>query len=134
MALPALKPISVTTAAVTLTKYDFGSDVVLNRAAGSAITLPLPSAGAEFHFVVGIAPTTAYTIATNGSANIIAGGINELEVDTSDDGPYSAVGDLITFVANIAAIGDYFDLRSDGTKWFLRGQTNLDGGITIGST
>lgn len=132
--IPALKPISVTTAAVTLTKYDIGATVVLNRAAGAAVTLPLPAAGAEFHFVVGIAPTTAYTVATAGSANIIAGGINELEVDTSDDGPYSAVGDLISFVANIAVVGDYFDLSSDGTKWFLRGQTNADGGITIGST
>ena len=130
----ALKSISVTTAAVTLTKYDIGAQVVLNRAAGSAITLPSPRDGAEFRFVVGTAPTTAYTIATAGSSNIIKGGVNELEVDTADDGPYSNAGDLITFVANVAVVGDYVDLRSDGTSWFLRGQTNADGGVTIGST
>ena len=129
-----LKSISATAATLVLTKYDYGSMVVFNRAAGTAVTLPVPADGATFQFVIGTAPTTANTIATSGSANIIKGGVNELEVDTSDDGPYSAVGDLISFVANIAVVGDYADLRSDGTSWFLRGQTNADGGITIGST
>ena len=129
-----LKSISATAATLGLTKYDYGSMGVFNRAAGTAVTLPVPADGATFQFVIGTAPTTANTIATSGSANIIKGGVNELEVDTSDDGPYSAVGDLISFVANIAVVGDYADLRSDGTSWFLRGQTNADGGITIGST
>jgi len=76
----------------------------------------------------------SYTIATNSSDNILIGGINELEVDTMDDGPYSAVGDLITFVDGVAAVGDYIEVISNGTSWYLTGQTNLDGGITIGST
>ncbi|MCZ7856009.1 hypothetical protein O9X81_05230 [Agrobacterium salinitolerans] len=129
-----LKSISATTATLTLTKYENGSTIVFNRAAGTAVTLPAPADGATFKFVIGTAPTTANTIATSGSANIIKGGINELEVDTADDGPYSAVGDLISFVANLAVVGDFVDLSSDGTSWFLRGQTNADGGITIGST
>jgi len=129
-----LKSISATTATLVLTKYDHGATIVFNRAGGTAVTLPAPADGATFNFVIGTAPTTANTIASSGAANIIKGGVNELEVDTADDGPYSAVGDLVSFVANIAAVGDYVDLRSDGTSWFLRGQTNLDGGITIGST
>lgn len=129
-----LKSISVTTATHTLTKYDYGSTVVLNRAGGSTVTLPAPADGAEFHFIVGTAPTTAYTIGTSGGSDIIAGGFNELEVDTGDDGPYLADGDLITFVANTAVVGDFCHLRSNGTKWFLSGQTNADGGATVTKT
>lgn len=129
-----LKSISATAATLALTKYDHGATIVFNRAAGTAVTLPALADGAEFHFVIGTAPTTANTIASAGAANVIAGGVNELEVDTSDDGPYSAVGDLVSFVANVAVVGDYVDLRCDGTRWFLRGQTNADGGVTIGST
>lgn len=111
-----------------------GKTFFLHLAAGFLSTLPAPAAGLRYKFIVKTAPTTAYTIATTSSANIIIGGINELEVDTSDDGPYSAVGDLISFVANVAAVGDWCEVISDGTSWYLTGQTNADGGITIGST
>lgn len=130
----AMQPISVTSATFTLTDAHAGTMIVLNRAGGVTMTLPAPSAGLEFYFVVGTAPTTAYTIASASSANIIVLGVNELEVDTADDGPYSAVGDLVSFVANVAVVGDFIKLTSDGTKWYGHGQTNADGGITIGST
>ncbi len=129
-----MEPISVTAATMTLTKAHASTLIVLNRAGGIGLTLPAPDGGLKYKFVVGTAPTTAYTIATASSANIIKGGINELEVDTSDDGPYSAVGDLFSFVANIAVVGDWADFESDGTSWFVTGQTNADGGVTIGST
>jgi hypothetical protein len=111
-----------------------GKTFFLHLAGGFAVTLPAPVAGLRYKFIVKTAPTTAYTIATADSANIIVGGVNELEVDTGDDGPSSSTGDLITFVANTALAGDYVDLISDGTSWFLSGQTRADGGITIGTT
>jgi len=129
-----MEPISVTAATFAVTKDHSHAQIYLNRAGGITITLPAPDGGLEYHFVVGTAPTTDATIATASSANIIVLGVNELEVDTGDDGPYSAVGDLVSFKANVAAVGDFIKLWSDGTKWYGYGQTNLDGGITIGST
>lgn len=124
-----------TIATDTLTGSQCGSTILLSAATEFLTTLPVPSAGCYFKFIVKAAPASAsYTIATNGSANILIGGVNELEVDTSDDGPYSATGDLVTFVDGVAVVGDYVEVISDGTSWYLDGQTNADGGVTIGST
>lgn len=131
--LPSAK-VETVAAANVITASETGKTFFLALAGGFASTLPAPAAGLNYKFIVSVSPTTAYTIATSGGANIIKGGINELEVDTADDGPYSAVGDLISFVANVAVVGDWVELTSDGTSWFLTGQTNADGGITIGST
>lgn len=129
----ASKVETVTTANV-ITASESGKTFYLATAGGFTSTLPAPAAGLNFRFVVKVAPTTAYVIVTTSSANIMIGGINELEVDTADDGPYIANGDTLNFVANIAAVGDYVDFYSDGTSWYFRGQTNLDGGITLAST
>lgn len=129
-----MEPISVTAATFTVTKAHSHAQIYLNRAAGIALTLPAPDGGLEYEFIIGTAPTTDCTIATASSANIIVLGVNELEVDTADDGPYSAVGDLVSFKANVAVVGDFIKLKSDGTKWYGFGQTNADGGVTIGST
>lgn len=129
-----LEPISLTAATATLTKDHAGAEIFLNRAGGITVTLPEPDAGLRFRFIVGTAPTTAYTINTAGGNNIIVVGVNELEVDTSDDGPYDNDADIVSFVANVAVVGDYLDLTCDGTKWYGRGQTNADGGITSGTT
>jgi len=109
----------------------------LNAAGGFVTTLPTAasSAGVKVRFVVITAPAGgSYTIVTDSSENLIVGGINELEVDTNDDGPYQAAGDLVTFVNGVAVIGDWVELISDGAKWYLHGQANADGGITLGST
>ena len=133
-ALAASYKVETVAAANTITAAESGKTFFLGLAGGFASTLPLPAAGLRYKFIVAVAPTTAYTIATNGGANLFRGGINELEVDTADDGPYSAVGDLISFVANVAVVGDWVTVESDGTSWYITGQTNADGGITIGST
>lgn len=117
-------------AAKTLGAADSGTTYYLSLAGGFTVTLPAPALGLEFKFVVKTAPTTAYVIATNAGADILIGGVNELEVDTSDDGPYDDNADQIDFVASVAAVGDYVEMQSDGTSWYFRGQTNLDGGIT----
>jgi hypothetical protein len=120
------------TAASTLTAADSGKTFFLNSATEFATTLPSPAAGLRFKFVVKAAPASAsYTVVTASSANIIIGGINELEVDTTEDGPYIADGDTITFVDGVAVVGDYVDLVSDGTSWYVSGQANADGGITL---
>jgi hypothetical protein len=131
-----IEPISVTSATITLTKNHMaGGEIYLNRAAGIALTLPAPDAGLSARFIVGTAPATGdYVIGTNGSANIIVIGVNELEVDTNDDGPYDADADAVTLVQAVAVVGDYLDFRCDGTKWYVEGQTNADGGVTTATT
>ena len=66
---------------------------------------------------------------TPGSANIIRGGVNELETDTGDDGPSVTAGDTITFADGVAVVGDHVELFCDGTYWYLRGQAAADAGV-----
>lgn len=127
-----IKPVKDLTAASTLSSSYSGYTLFLNSATEFATTLPAPSAGLNYKFIVKAAPAAAsYTIVTGGSANIIIGGINELEVDTGDDGPYDADADTITFADGVAVVGDWVELVSDGTSWYLTGQANADGGITV---
>jgi hypothetical protein len=131
-ALDTSSSVADLTAASTLTAADSGKTLFLNSATEFATTLPSPAAGLRFRFVVKAAPSGAsYTVVTASSANILIGGINELEVDTGDDGPYIADGDTITFADGVAVVGDYVDLVSDGTSWYVSGQANADGGITL---
>lgn len=129
-----MEPISVTAATFAVTKAHSHAQIYLNRAGGITVTLPAPDGGLEYEFIVGTAPTTAYTVNTFGGADIIVIGVNELEVDTSDDGPRDDNADIVSFVANVALVGDFIKLKSDGTKWYGYGQTAADGGITTGTT
>ena len=128
------RPLETLTAADTLTVQESGKTVILSSATEFAVTLPAASAsaGVEYRIIVGAAPSGAsYTVVTDSSENVIIGGINELEVDTGDDGPYSNAADTITFVDSVSVVGDMIHLVCDGTSWFLHGQANADGGITV---
>lgn len=123
------------TAANTLTYAECGKTIFLNSATEFATTLPAPVAGCYFKFIIKAAPAGAnYTIVTNGGADILIGGVNELEVDSTEDGPYDDNADVITFIQAVAVVGDYVEMISDGTSWYFNGQTNADGGITTGTT
>jgi len=120
------------TATNTLTTAECGKTMTLNSATEFVSTLPAPTAGCYFKFVVKAAPASAsYTVVTDSSGNVIIGGINELEVDTNDDGPYDTNADTITFADGVAVVGDYVEMISDGTSWYINGQANADGGITL---
>tara|TARA_R110002020_G_scaffold239550_1_gene452090 strand:- start:205 stop:657 length:453 start_codon:yes stop_codon:yes gene_type:complete len=123
--------------ATSLTEEDSGAVFLLNSATEFATTLPSVSdAGSGWYckFVIGAAPSSAsYTVvekAADDTDVIILNGINELVVDTNDDGPYSAGCTTITFVDSVAAIGDWIDIWCDGSNYFVTGQTKADGGIT----
>lgn len=136
--MPLLQLVSPTadlTAASTLTSADCGKTLLLNATTEFATTLPAPTAGCKLSFIVKAAPSGAsYTVVTASSDNVLIGGINELEVDTGDDGPYTAAGDTLTFVNGVSVVGDYVEMISDGTSWYLHGQTNADGGATLAGT
>lgn len=133
MLVPAQSAVTLT-AAKTLTADDSHTTFFLGLAGGFTVTLPAPAAGLKFKFVVSVAPTTAYIITTNGGADIMIGGINELEVDSTEDGPYDNNADTLNFVASVAVVGDYVEMESDGTSWYFHGQTNADGGVTTATS
>ena len=117
-----------------ITAAESGKTFFLTLAGGFTSTLPPPALGLKFKFIVTLDPTTSYIIVTDSGDNIMIGGINELEVDTSSDGPYINNGDTLNFVNALAVVGDYVEFESDGTSWFFNGQTNVDGGVTLSST
>ena len=126
--------VEVVTTTNVITAAESGTTFFLNLAGGFTSTLPAPAAGLYFKFIISTSPTTAYIIGTNAGADIMIGGINELEIDTNSDGPYDANADTFNFVANIAVVGDWVEFISDGTSWFFTGQTNADGGVTTSTT
>ena len=124
-------------AASSLSETDSGSIFLLNSATEFATTLPsVADAGIGWYckFVVKAAPSSAsYTIvekAADDTDVIICNGINELEVDTSDDGVFSAGCTTITFADGVAIKGDFIDIWCDGTNYYVSGQTKADGGVT----
>jgi len=128
----------ILTAAKQLTKEDNGKTFYLNSATEFTVTLPaVATAGLGWccEFIVMAAPSgAAYVITELASSDtnvIIANGINELEVDTSDDGPYGATITTISFADGVAVAGDWVRIRSNGATFFATGQTNADGGIAV---
>lgn len=112
---------------------DSGSVKFLNRAAGSAIALPAPSAGATVRMIVGTAPTggTGYVITSN-AANEIVGGVGTTDVNSATDPDFEAAGaNTITFVNDKAVVGDWVELTSNGTLWYARGHCSVFDAITF---
>ena len=129
----SLVPIETLTAARVVTNADSGTTFICSGAAGKAITLPAVAdvtAGWNCRFIVGQAFATTDWIIT-ATAAIMVGGINELEVDTESDGPSTVAGTTINIELGAETIGDYVDFVCDGTKFFIRGQSKLDGAFTL---
>jgi len=101
-------------------------------AAGDDFTLPTPTNGCVIRFVVDAAfATTAMTIVTKSSANIMYGITLEAETDTGDDGPPAAGNDTLTFSASLETVGDWVEFRSNGTNWYVNGAAKLDGAFAF---
>lgn len=114
----------------TLTVAECGKVMTLSHATEFVTTLPAPTAGCRFTFIVANAPETAsYTIVTSGSSNIIHGQVASAE-DALGSVATAASSDTITFVDAKAIIGDYVEVVSDGTSWFVSGLCNVQDGIT----
>lgn len=122
------KPVQKTiTGAYTISEADHGVELVLNAAAGAALTLPSPKPGFKVDIVVGAAfATTNWTVVTASSANIING-----SVEVAGAVVVGGAEDTISFVATAETIGDRVHLSTDGTSWFVSGSAALSGGITL---
>ena len=132
------KKVQSLVAAYSMQELDSGKIFKLNSASEFATTLPSVSDAGQGWYckvVVDAAPSSAsYTVvekAADDTDVIIVNGINELEVDTSDDGPYSAGCTTITFADGVAVKGDWIDIWCDGSNYFVTGQSKADGGISV---
>tara|TARA_R110000764_G_scaffold57281_1_gene124744 strand:+ start:1732 stop:2439 length:708 start_codon:yes stop_codon:yes gene_type:complete len=126
----SLVPIETLTAARVVSNADSGTTFICSGAAGKAITLPAVAdvtAGWNCRFIVGQAFATTDWIIT-ATAAIMVGGINEL---TDSVGPSTVAGTTINIELGAETIGDYVDFVCDGTKFFIRGQSKLDGAFTL---
>lgn len=125
----------VVTATNVITAAEDRKTFFLDAAAGFTSTLPAPALGLKFKFVVRTAPTSnGYIIATNGGADIIKGGISEGDPTAAAASPSDDNADALTLVANVALAGDWVEVESDGTYWYMRGHTRADGGLTTATT
>lgn len=126
------------TAAKSLDANDSDKIFMLDAVAGFTVTLPaIADAGSGWRcrLVIKTAVTSNGYIITEKVANdtniVITNGINELDVDTGNDGPYNAGHTTITLVHNVAIAGDWLEIFCDGTNFYVTGQTNADGGVTL---
>jgi uncharacterized protein YxeA len=119
-----------TTAVNTLTYSECGKTIFLNSATEFATTLPTPVAGCYFKFIVKAAPVGAsYTVLSSGGSNIIEGiaVVNGATVTAANE-------DTITFTASAAIAGDWVELYSDGTSWYVAGQGSAATAIAFTAT
>ena len=140
------KKIEALTAAKTVAVSDCGTIFTLGLAGGFAVTLPNASdcgKGWWCKFIVKVAPTTAYTVdASSGDGNNVHGfstyssgshssaAAGARAASESDNTSGTAV-DRVTFVANIAMIGDQCEWVTDGTNWYVSALAEAVDGITF---
>lgn len=117
----------VLTGATTLTAEDSGKVFLLKASAGAQITLPAvaTSNGFRFKFIVGqLFATTDWTV--KAASNVIEGSVlvNGAHVAGVNE-------NTISFVASAESVGDFAELVSDGSNWYVNGSGVSAGSITL---
>ena len=95
---------------------------------GYTVTLPAPTAGWKAKFVVSAAFTTDFVVQSPASnRDTINGGVIVNGAIVEAD----AV-DKVTFEDGAESIGDFIEISSDGSSYFLFGNGNASSSITVG--
>ena len=130
--VPGVQATETVTATNVITAAESGKTFFLSSATEFVSTLPAPAAGLHFKFIVAAAPSGAsYTVVTSGSSNIIVGAFaSSADAGGSMDSEASG-GDTISFVDGQAAVGDWVEVISDGTKWYATGISADEDALTI---
>ena len=112
--------------AKTLTASDSGNVFTLSATTGKVITLPSVAVdGFKAKFLVGaVFATTNFTIVA--PTSVIQGGaiVNSVFVPASNE-------NTISFVASAESVGDYINIVSDGTNFYVEGVGALAGSISF---
>ena len=125
------------TADKTVVAAECGTIFVLNVASGCTVTLPsVESAGKGWwcKFFIGTNCTSnTYIITenTDSDTDVLVSQINELETDTSDDGPSNTGHTTITFANAKDTVGDFVEVLCDGTNFYCHGQSKLDAAVAL---
>lgn len=125
---------SVETVAATnvITAAESGKTFFLNNATEFASTLPAPSAGLRFSFIITGAPSGAnYTVVTAGTPDQIMFGKVYSAAGDAGDVENTGGATTITFVDGQSVVGDRADLISDGTNWYVVAFASVAAGITL---
>ena len=115
------------TAATTLTAADSGRTYLI-RGPAYTVTLPAPHAGFNVKFIVAAAFSTDTVIQTpaDNRDTLNGGVIVNGAIDESD------ATDRVTFEDGAESVGDFIEISSDGTSFFLFGNGNAASSITVG--
>lgn len=98
----------------TLTTAMSGQTFVFSSTTIFVLPVSTTASGVYYRFVVGGAITSNVTVRTSDLGNniegtlLVAGAVVDCDAE-----------DTITFVADGENVGDYFEIYSDGSKWFL---------------
>ena len=113
------------TAAKVLTLADSGNTFVLKAAGGAAITLPAVAEGFKIKVITGLAfASTAWTIVCPSAIGQGGAIVDSTFVAAADE-------TTITVAQGAESIGDYLEIESDGTSYFINGVGALAGAYTF---
>jgi hypothetical protein len=95
---------------------------------GYTMTLPAPTAGWKAKFIVSAAFSTDFVVQSpSDNRDTINGGVMVNGAIVEAD----AV-DRVTFEDDAESVGDYIEIHSDGTSYFLWGNGNAASSISVG--
>ena len=121
----------------TLLAEESGSLIILDRAAGIALTLPAPVIGLVFDFLVAVTVTTnAYKIITDAATTFLIGQYLNVDIDSANANiVFSADGTTIISL-NLAGttkggfLGSAFRFTCvSSTLWLVEGLNNANGTV-----
>ena len=120
----------------TLNANETDSLIILDRAAGTVVTLPTAAPGLEFEFMVSVTNTTpSYKIITSAGTELLVGQILNCDTDSSDA---VAIWKSLVATSNIAVTmngtttggikGDRVKFTClNSTTWLVEGNLNANG-------
>jgi|TARA_X000001388_G_scaffold61892_1_gene47601 hypothetical protein len=115
------------TAATVLTAADSGKTYLISGT-GYTVTLPAPFAGFSVKFIVAAAFSTDTVVQTPAdNRDTLNGGVIVNGAIVESDAT-----DRVTFEDGAESIGDFIEITSDGTSFFLFGNGNASSSITVG--
>ena len=117
--------IKTVSADTTLTASDSGKTIVLSNATGEDIILPAVAEGLKYKFIVGSAfITSAWTVTA--TTKVIQG-----TVLVNGASVLGANEDIITFAHAAENVGDWVEIESDGTNWYVSGVGSAASSIAL---
>lgn len=108
----------------TYTMADSGKTIKVSGTGGT-VTLPAPTEGFNIKFVTTGGLTTANTVIAGGTADVMEGSIIVAGVVVDVD-----AADQLNFVHTADNLGDFVEIISDGSNYYVSGNALNSGGIT----